>query len=105
MENSTIFHVRNLVNNVFSEFTNLEAKNSTIIKVNCENLLRNGEISFLTNLRAWRGYVSSHLNCDLEPKNILEYYLDSKNLNFKDLADDEVVQEVSTQSIFLTPVC
>ncbi|XP_033208405.1 DALR anticodon-binding domain-containing protein 3 [Belonocnema kinseyi] len=93
MEYSTIFHVRNLVENIISELTNLETENSTIIKVNSENLLQNGEVSFLSNLRVWRGYVSCHLNDDLEPKNILDHYLGSKNFDFKHLTDEEVGQE------------
>lgn len=85
------------MDNIISELTNLETVNSTIIKVNSENLLQNGEVSFLTNLRVWKGYVSCHLNDDLEPKNILEYYLRNKNFDFKHLTDEEVVQEVSIQ--------
>ena len=101
MENSTNLYLRNFVDNIFTELTNTETKDSTVIKVNSENLAHNGEVSFLTNIRVWRGYVASNLTSDSGPKTILEYYLRSKNLNCIELTDNEIIHEASNKLILV----
>lgn len=97
MENSIDCHVSNLVNNIFYELTDLETNTSNIIKINCEKLSKNGELSFLTSHQVWKGYVASDSD-NLKaknPNNILEYYVKNKNQKIDCSTFDEIVQKVS----------
>ncbi|XP_051164526.1 DALR anticodon-binding domain-containing protein 3 [Leptopilina boulardi] len=93
MENSITYHVSNLVNNIFYELTNLETNTSSIIKINCEKLSRNGELSFLINRQVWKDYVPNGSDNNLTSNNILDYYVKNKNAIENCSTFDEIVQK------------
>lgn len=69
METWTGFCTRSIIDDILFHFTGDTHRNSSVIKVNCENLLANGELYFLCNVKAWRGLVACSNSCT----NILQH--------------------------------
>lgn len=95
MEDSINCHVNELAKNIFNELTNLDRNTSSVIKINCEKLSKNGELCFLTSRQVWNACVPKG-NDNLPPKGILEYYVKNKKANGNCSTYDEIVQKVSS---------
>jgi len=63
METWTGFCIRSIIDDIVFHFTGDTHKNSSVIKVNSENLLTNGELYFLCNFKAWRGLLACSGSC------------------------------------------
>lgn len=63
METWTCFCTRSIIDNIIFHFTGDTHKTSSVIKVNSENLLVNGELYFLRNFKAWRDLLACSKSC------------------------------------------
>ncbi|XP_043267988.1 DALR anticodon-binding domain-containing protein 3 [Venturia canescens] len=101
MEYSTNnFQIRTLVNKIQEELLGDLITGKTNIKVNNENLSRNGEISFPLNLLAWRDYIKNKTTFE-SCSNILEYYLHKKNCDTVGLTLQNIIKK-ATESLIIT---
>ena len=90
METWAGFCTRSIIDNVVFHFTGDTHKNSSIIKVNSENLLANGELYFLYNFKAWRDLLTCSKGCT----SILQHFANVHGAT-KGNSDADVADEVS----------
>ena len=89
METWAGFCTRSVIDNVVFHFTGDTHKNSSVIKVNSENLLANGELYFLCNFKAWRVLLTCSKGCT----SILQHFAHAHGAT-KGNTDADVAEEV-----------
>lgn len=89
METGTGFCIQSIIDNIAFHFTGNTHKNSLVIKINCENLLANGELYCLCNFKAWRGLLACSRSCT----SILQHLAHAHGAT-KDNVDADVAEEV-----------
>ncbi|XP_029173357.1 DALR anticodon-binding domain-containing protein 3 [Nylanderia fulva] len=94
MESWTEFNIKFVIDNIVSYLTGDEHKNSSIIKMNDENLLANGELYFLCNFKAWRSISTCAKNCT----SILQHFIHIHDMT-RDNIDANVTEEIFKQLI------
>ncbi|KAG5333712.1 DALD3 protein, partial [Acromyrmex charruanus] len=94
METWAGFCTRSIIDNVVFHFTGDTHKNSSVIKVNSENLLANGELYFLCNFKAWRDLLTCSKGCT----SILQHFAHVHGTT-KGNADAVVAEEIFNQLI------
>ncbi|XP_012528625.1 DALR anticodon-binding domain-containing protein 3 isoform X2 [Monomorium pharaonis] len=92
METWAGFCTRCIINNIVFHFTGDTHKNSSVIKVNSENLLANGELYFLCNFKAWRSLLVCSTNCT----SILQHFAHTHGAT-KGNIDEDVAEEIFEQ--------
>ncbi|XP_018355727.1 PREDICTED: DALR anticodon-binding domain-containing protein 3 [Trachymyrmex septentrionalis] len=94
METWAGFCTRSVIDNVVFHFTGDTHKNSSVIKVNSENLLANGELYFLCNFKAWRVLLTCSKGCT----SILQHFAHAHGAT-KGNTDADVAEEIFNQLI------
>lgn len=94
METWTGFCTRSVIDNIVFHFTGDTHKNYSIIKVNSENLLTNGELYFLCNFKAWRGLLACSRSCT----SILQHLVHARGAA-KGNTDGDVAEEVNDVNV------
>ncbi|XP_077259518.1 DALR anticodon-binding domain-containing protein 3 isoform X1 [Temnothorax americanus] len=94
METWTGFFTRYIIDDIVSHFTGDTHRNSSVIKVNCENLSANGELYFLCNFKAWRGLLVCSNSCT----SILQHLAHTRGAT-KGNTDADVAEEIFEQLI------
>lgn len=89
MENWTDFCSRSLINKIVYLLAGSTHENSSVIKVNSENLAINGELHFINGFNTWKSFIVCDRNC----ATILQHFTHVYNL-ISDINAD-VSEEVS----------
>ncbi|XP_076759743.1 DALR anticodon-binding domain-containing protein 3 [Xylocopa sonorina] len=75
MENTSSICTQTLINNVASYLSGIPCKNSTVVKLNNDNLATNGELYFLPSLKVWKGVLKDTDKCGGKCATILQHFL------------------------------
>ncbi|XP_039314452.1 uncharacterized protein LOC105203040 isoform X2 [Solenopsis invicta] len=94
METWTGFCIRSVINDIVFHLTGDTHKNSSLIKLNSENLLANGELYFLCNFKAWRNFLVCSTSCT----SILQHFAHTHGA-MKGDTDADVAEEIFEQLI------
>ncbi|XP_014480748.1 PREDICTED: uncharacterized protein LOC106747597 [Dinoponera quadriceps] len=94
MENRTDFCGRPLIDKIVHHLTGNACENSSVIKINTENLAINGELHFINSFNAWRSFVFCDRNCTT----ILRHFIHAHDSR-RDNTDTDVSEEVFEQLI------
>ncbi|KYQ46382.1 DALR anticodon-binding domain-containing protein 3 [Trachymyrmex zeteki] len=94
METWAGFCTRSIIDNIVFHFTGDTHKNSSVIKVNSENLLANGELYFLCNFKAWRDLLTCSKGCT----SILQHFAHAHGAT-KGNTDADVAEKIFKQLI------
>jgi len=70
MENWISVNMNTLINNIIFYLTDCTYKDSSVIKLNSENLAVCGELYFLYNFKVWKDFVI----CDKDCTDIFQHY-------------------------------
>lgn len=91
MENTSAICMQLLVNNITSYLTSSDniCKNTSVVKLNNENLAINGELYFLPSLKVWKNLLKDTDRCDEKCTTILQHFLYVQN-GETDKADADV---------------
>lgn len=73
MENITNNSISTLIDHIFFHLTGFECKDQSIIRVNNEKLLINGDLYFLLSLKLWKSVLMDKLDCNENCTNILQH--------------------------------
>lgn len=90
MESWTNFCNRSLIYNIVHHLTGGTYDNSSVIKVNNENLAINGELHFINTFNAWKSLIVCDKNC----VTILQHFTHTHNLK-RDNIDADVSEQVN----------
>lgn len=96
MDTWTGFCTRSIIDDIIFHFTGDTHTNSSVIKVNCENLLGNGELYFLCNFKAWRGLLACSNSCT----SILQHLAHARGTT-KGNTDADVAEKVNRYCQYL----
>lgn len=94
METWTGFYPRSIIDSIVFHFTGDTRKDTSVIKVNSENLSAHGELYFLCNFKAWRGLLTCSRSCT----SILQHLAHAHGAT-RDNADADVDEEIFKQLI------
>ena len=79
MENTSAISMQLLINNITSYLSDNTCKNTSIVKLNNENLAINGELYFLPSLKVWKNLLKDTDKCDEKCTTILQHFLYVQN--------------------------
>ncbi|XP_034952330.1 DALR anticodon-binding domain-containing protein 3 [Chelonus insularis] len=85
-----------LMRNILKELVGKSgAENLKIIKINVNNLSKYGELSFPTNILAWKSLIEfdKYIEITKNKTNILEIYLKINNINKENCSDNQIITE------------
>lgn len=84
------FNIKSVIDNIVFHLTGDKHTNSSIIKINNENLCANGELYFLCNFKAWKSISTCTKNCT----SILQHFIHMHDMT-RDEIDAVVTEEVN----------
>lgn len=91
MESWTEFGIKSVIDDIVSHLTGDKHKNSSIIKINNENLSANGELYFLYNFKVWKNISTCAKNCT----SILQHFIHVHDMTRDNILDTDVTEEVN----------
>lgn len=94
MENTPSICMQKLINDITSYLSGNVCKNSSIVKVNNENLAINGELYFLPSLKVWKSVLKGTDKCDEKCTTILQHYLHSQDGQTNNNTDADIANQV-----------
>ncbi|KAL6445755.1 hypothetical protein ACFW04_000903 [Cataglyphis niger] len=94
MESWTEFCTKSVIDNIVFYLAGDKHKNSSVIKINSENLSVNGELYFLCNFKAWKSISTCAKNCT----SILQHFVHIHSTT-KDNIDTDMTEEIFKQLI------
>lgn len=93
METTDSISVQTFINNLTEYLTGSVSKQTSIIKLNSENLSIKGELHFLHSLKAWTCLLKHGNECNEKCATILHHSLHMRGVDLNGKSDDEVVKE------------
>lgn len=94
MENSGFISLQTIIKDVIEHLTNGSCKNSSVIKVNNDNLLANGELHFIPSLKAWTSILQGDSRCSNEQcATILQHFLHMRGKQANGKTDADTAEE------------
>ncbi|OAD53917.1 DALR anticodon-binding domain-containing protein 3 [Eufriesea mexicana] len=94
MENTPSICIQLLINNITSYLSGNVCKNSSIVKVNNENLAINGELYFLPSLKVWKSVLKGTDKCDEKCTTILQHCLHIRDGQTNNNTDADTANQV-----------
>lgn len=79
MENTSAICMQLLINNITSYLSDNTCKNTSVVKLNNENLAINGELYFLPSLKVWKNLLKNTDRRDEKCTTILQHFLYVQN--------------------------
>lgn len=92
MENTSTICMELLTNNITSYLSGNSNKNTSIVKINNENLAINGELYFLPSLKIWKNALKD--TCDGKCTTILQHFLHIRDGSINDNTDADISNQV-----------
>ncbi|KAK9303728.1 hypothetical protein QLX08_004719 [Tetragonisca angustula] len=96
MENTSAICMQLLINNITSYLSDNTCKNTSVVKLNNENLAINGELYFLPSLKVWKSLLKDTDKCDEKCTTILQHFLYVQN-GETDKADADIAANQALQ--------
>lgn len=94
MDNTSPICIQTLVKNIASYLTDNYCENTTVIKINNDNLAVNGELYFLLSLKAWESSLKDTDKCGEKCATILQHFFHNHMGEINDKTDKYVSVKV-----------
>ncbi|CAK9824283.1 hypothetical protein ANTRET_LOCUS2477 [Anthophora retusa] len=94
MESISPICIETLVNRITSYLSGNACKNTSIVKVNNDNLATNGELYFLPSLKVWTRILKCPDKCDGKCATILQHFLHIRDNEIVGKNDTDIANQV-----------